>query len=82
MQTQLQIQIIAFSSLLFSQEMVLNQFGFLVCFCVLMDTFVVRIVLVPAIMMIYPKYNWWPAKVPEATKDEHCFDYHAEQNME
>ena len=68
------IMAIAFSGLLFSREMVLNQFGFMLCIAVLIDTFVVRTILVPAIMSIAEKWNWWPAKKPEATKDENDID--------
>ncbi|MHA1217534.1 MAG: MMPL family transporter [Candidatus Heimdallarchaeaceae archaeon] len=58
----------AFSGLLFSREMVLNQFGFMLCIAVLIDTFIIRIILVPAIMNLASKWNWWPKKVPEPTK--------------
>ncbi|MHA1406429.1 MAG: MMPL family transporter [Candidatus Heimdallarchaeaceae archaeon] len=64
------IMAIAFSGLLLGREMVLNQFGFMLCFAVLIDTFVIRTVLVPAIMVIAQKWNWWPSKKPEPTKDE------------
>ncbi len=64
------IMAIAFSGLLLSKEMVLNQFGFMLCIAVLVDTFIVRTILVPAIMSIAEKWNWWPTKKPEPTKNE------------
>ena len=64
------IMAIAFSGLLLAREMVLIQFGFLLCIAVIIDTFVIRTILVPAIMSIAEKWNWWPAKKPEPTKDE------------
>ncbi|MHA1347373.1 MAG: MMPL family transporter [Candidatus Heimdallarchaeaceae archaeon] len=64
------IMAIAFSGLLLSKEMVLNQFGFMLCIAVLVDTFIVRTILVPAIMSVAEKWNWWPSKKPEPTKNE------------
>ncbi len=64
------IMAIAFSGLMLSKEMVLNQFGFMLCIAVLIDTFIIRTILVPAIMALAEKWNWWPKKVPEPTKTE------------
>jgi uncharacterized membrane protein YdfJ with MMPL/SSD domain len=64
------IMAIAFSGLLLAREMVLIQFGFMLCIAVLIDTFIIRTILVPAIMSIAEKWNWWPGKKPEPTKDE------------
>lgn len=64
---------IAFSGLMLSKEMVLNQFGFMLCFAVIVDTFVIRTILVPAIMSLAQKWNWWPSKLPKEEKDELFF---------
>ena len=64
------IMAIAFSGLMLSREMVLNQFGFMLCVAVLIDTFIIRTILVPAIMSLAEKWNWWPKKVPEPTKTD------------
>lgn len=64
------IMAIAFSGLLLAREMVLIQFGFMLCIAVLIDTFIIRTILVPAIMAIAEKWNWWPGKKPKPTKDE------------
>jgi len=68
------IMCIAFAGLLLSEEMVLNQYGFMLAFAVLCDTFIVRTLLVPAIMNLLGPINWWPGKMPEPTKDMLCQD--------
>ena len=40
----------------------LLQIGFAVAFGVLLDTFVVRTTLVPAIIVLLGKWSWWPRK--------------------
>ncbi|MHA1685816.1 MAG: MMPL family transporter [Candidatus Heimdallarchaeaceae archaeon] len=64
------IMAISFSGLLLSTEMVMNQFGFMLCVAVLIDTFIIRTILVPAIMSVAEKWNWWPSKKPEPIKGE------------
>jgi hypothetical protein len=68
------IMFIAFAGLMLSQEMVLNQYGFMLSFAVLVDTFIVRTLLVPAIMQLAGPVNWWPGAMPPATKDAACQD--------
>lgn len=63
------IMAIAFGGLLFSKLMVLDQFGFFLCVAVLVDTFIVRTLLVPALLHLAGPLNWWPGKVPYGTKD-------------
>ena len=61
---------VAFSGLLFSSELVLNQTAFLLCVSVLVDTFIVRTFLVPILITHTHKYTWWPRKdLPTPTKD-------------
>jgi len=52
----------AFSSLLLTQIATLRQVGFAIALSILIDTFIVRPVIVPAIMAILGKYNWWPGR--------------------
>ena len=52
----------AFSSLLLTETPVLRQIGFTVALSILVDTFIVRPIIVPAIMTLAGKYNWWPGK--------------------
>ena len=54
------IMAVAFSGLLMSSVGVLNQTSFFMVFAVLLDTFVIRMIMVPAIMGILGEYNWYP----------------------
>ena len=42
----------------------LFQLGFTVMLGILIDTFVVRAIMVPAIVMKLGEFNWWPSKTP------------------
>ena len=63
------IMAIAFSGLLFSSEAVLNQTSFYLVFAVLVDTFLIRTILVPAIMGFADTWNWYPRDVPSPVMD-------------
>ncbi|MCS7107087.1 MAG: MMPL family transporter [Acidilobaceae archaeon] len=52
----------AFSSLLLAEIVIMQQAGLAVAVSILVDTFLVRPVLVPAIMSVFGKYNWWPGR--------------------
>jgi len=54
------IMAIAFCGLLFSQITSLNQVGFILVVAVLVDTFVIRILLVPSVLNLAGEVNWWP----------------------
>lgn len=54
------VMAIAFSGLLLSSEPAVNQISFYLVFSVLLDTFVVRTILVPAIIAILGQWAWWP----------------------
>ena len=58
---------IAFSSMLLSATTVLNQWGLMLVATSLIDTFVVRSVLVPSLMFLFVDFNWWPGRMPEQT---------------
>lgn len=58
------IMTMAFSSLLLSKTVVLNQFGFVLVAASLIDTFIVRTLLVPSLMFMAVETNWWPGAVP------------------
>jgi len=49
----------AFFTLMLSRSPFLQQIGFALAFAILLDSMVVRIYLVPAIMVLAGKYNWW-----------------------
>ena len=61
------IMVTAFSSMLLSSELVLNQFGFVLVAASIIDTAIVRSFFVPALMQISTDYMWWPGRVPAAT---------------
>ncbi|AHC50645.1 antibiotic transporter [Sulfolobus acidocaldarius SUSAZ] len=50
----------AFMSLIVSNMRFLQEIGLAVGLTILFDTFIVRPILVPAVMSILKKYNWWP----------------------
>lgn len=54
----------AFTGLCFSDKLIFQQFGVLLITSVLFDTFVVRTILVPALMLAAKERNWWPRKMP------------------
>ena len=55
---------IAFSGLLISKQHILQQLGFFLSISVLLDTFIVRMLLVPTILHLFGNMNWWPRKLP------------------
>jgi RND superfamily putative drug exporter len=58
------IMVAAFSGFLAGRIVGLQQFGFGLAVSVLIDATIVRIVLVPALMAILDRYNWWlPARM-------------------
>ena len=62
------IMAVAFSGFLFSHVPLLNQLGFFIVFAVLVDTFVVRPLLVPALMALLGRAAYWPARLPTPTR--------------
>ena len=58
------IMSIAFCGLLFSSLPALNQLSFFLVISVLVDTLLIRSVLVPCLMRLIGKLNWWPRKLP------------------
>ena len=63
------IMTVAFSSLLFSSTVVLNQWGCMLVIASLYDTFIVRSLLVPSLMFFLVEANWWPGRVPPPTRN-------------
>lgn len=63
------IMALAFSGMFFSNKLLHQQFALLLVTSVILDTFVVRTVLVPALMLSAGEWNWWPREMPEADAD-------------
>jgi len=53
-----------FLSLLLASMPVNNQIGFVFIFSIVVDTFIVRTVLVPCMLSLNPCLNYWPTKMP------------------
>ncbi len=52
----------AFGTMMLSQGMLLREFGFALMFAILLDSFIVRIILVPAMMSLLGRWNWYAPK--------------------
>jgi uncharacterized membrane protein YdfJ with MMPL/SSD domain len=63
------VMAIAFSGLAASAMPTLKQVGVFLATSVLLDTFVVRMLMVPPILHFLGRYNWWPNKF--STKEEY-----------
>ncbi|MFP3211197.1 MAG: MMPL family transporter [Thermocladium sp.] len=60
----------AFAGLAVSRLFILKEIGFAVAIAVAMDALLLRPVLVPAILMVLGKWNWWPLKINRASSIE------------
>lgn len=49
----------AFGSMMISGTIMLKEFGFVLCLAILLDATLMRLVIVPSIMVLLKKYNWW-----------------------
>jgi RND superfamily putative drug exporter len=61
----------AFGTMMLSQGWLLREFGFALMFAILLDAMVVRTYLVPAIMSLLGKWNWW-APWSQRTQMDHA----------
>ena len=68
------IMAVSFVGLLIPKTVVLNQYGFSLFIGVMLDTFVMRPILVPALLTlgggVGERVNWWPSKMPPAVLSE------------
>ncbi len=58
------IMIVSFGGMMFSAMVPLIEIGFIMGFAILIDATVVRILLVPALMAVADRWNWWPSRPP------------------
>jgi putative drug exporter of the RND superfamily len=54
------IMVVVFASMVASRALELRQLGFALAAAVIMDATVIRLVLVPALMQLLGRWNWWP----------------------
>jgi RND superfamily putative drug exporter len=60
-----------FGTMVLSSMGMLQQFGFALLFSILLDAFIVRIYLMPAILVVGGKYNWWaPGGLQRVKREE------------
>jgi uncharacterized membrane protein YdfJ with MMPL/SSD domain len=50
--------------LIVSQNRMIHQFSFIIMSALLLDTFVIRAMVIPVIIGLFP-FNWWPRKLPD-----------------
>lgn len=62
------IMAVSFLFLIMSNTYAVSQVGFLYFFGVIIDTYVIRTILAPAALCVSETLNYWPSKVPPATK--------------
>lgn len=62
------LMVIAFFFIFLSSLPLVSQIGFLYCFGVAVDTFIIRMWIAPAVLCIYEPLNFWPQKMPPITK--------------
>jgi len=61
----------AFGSMLLSSTALLKEFGFGLAFAILLDAMIVRIYLVPAIMLMLQKWNWYaPGRLQRVRRED------------
>ena len=59
-----------FAGLMAGELAFLSQIGFAVAFGVLVDTFVVRTILDPALARLFGRWTWWPGGVPRPVREK------------
>jgi uncharacterized membrane protein YdfJ with MMPL/SSD domain len=59
------IMAFAFGSLMLSSNPVLYQWSFLLTTAVLLDTFVIRTIVVPIVTGLAGRHCWWPRQLPD-----------------
>ncbi|OGS43675.1 MAG: hypothetical protein A3K76_04465 [Euryarchaeota archaeon RBG_13_57_23] len=61
----------AFGTMMLSSTALLREFGFALSFSILLDAMIIRIYLVPAIMMMLEKWNWYaPGRLQRVRRGE------------
>jgi RND superfamily putative drug exporter len=58
------IMTLCFGGMIFSDQLTINVCGFILVEAIILDTFVVQTLLVPALISIGDKVAWWPVQMP------------------
>mmetsp|Transcript_36142 Transcript_36142/g.65543 ORF Transcript_36142/g.65543 Transcript_36142/m.65543 type:complete len:814 (+) Transcript_36142:34-2475(+) len=62
------IMVISFACVFLSPVPVISQIGFLYCFGVAMDVYIVRLLLAPATLCFLEDMNYWPGEMPKVQR--------------
>mmetsp|Transcript_94681 Transcript_94681/g.300421 ORF Transcript_94681/g.300421 Transcript_94681/m.300421 type:complete len:98 (+) Transcript_94681:148-441(+) len=65
------VMCVSFFFVAMSNIFLISQIGVLYLFGVALDTYVIRTVLAPSILCLSETMNYWPGRVPPATKSWH-----------
>jgi len=61
----------AIGTMMLSSTALLREFGFALAFSILLDAMIIRIYLVPAIMLMLQKWNWYaPGRLQRVRRGE------------
>ena len=61
----------AFGSMMLSAMGLLQQFGFALFFAIVLDAFIIRIYVMPAVVVLLKKWNWWaPGPLQRVKRDK------------
>ncbi len=55
----------AFGSMMLASTISMQMFGFALAIAIILDATIVRLFLVPSVMLLAGKWNWWPPKLAE-----------------
>ena len=60
---------ISFSAMMLSSMLVMKQLGFIFAASILVDTFIIRTMVVPSLLHLFGEMNWWPRKYKTEVDD-------------
>ncbi len=60
----------AFGSMMLSSTTTMKMYGFALATAIILDATVVRLLLVPSVMLLAGKWNWWPPKLAEVIESK------------
>jgi len=60
----------AFGSMMLSSTTTMKMYGFALATAIILDATIVRLFLVPSVMLLAGKWNWWPPKLAEVIESK------------